>query len=147
MKALTIGNLAKEAGVPVSTIRFYERRGLVKPDARTQANYRTYSTQSVEKLKFIRAAQVSGFNLKDIREMLALTYSDDAPCAEITALIEHRLSNIRLRLQELQRVSRTLMAALKSCCKSGEDWCNRIERLKGRKACQCENPKCSCSPS
>src|ERR1041384_6251961 len=94
-QSITIGELARVAEVPTSTIRFYERRGLLKPDARTQSNYRTYSARTAERLKFIRAAQATGFSLKDIREMLALTYSDDPPCAEVAALIEHRLDDMR----------------------------------------------------
>jgi len=140
--SLTIGQLARDADVPVSTIRFYERRGLLKPDARTQSNYRTYSPRTAERLKFIRAAQATGFNLKDIREMLALTYSDDPPCAEVAALIERRLDDVKQRLRELKRIDRTLSVALKSCCKGGPDWCNEIERLKGKSATSCTPDRC-----
>ncbi len=89
--AMTIGELARAAGVPTSTVRFYERRGLLKPDARTQANYRTYTSRAAERLKFIRAAQATGFSLKDVREMLALTYSDEPPCDEVAALFSAAL--------------------------------------------------------
>jgi DNA-binding transcriptional MerR regulator len=129
---MTIGELATAADVPTSTIRFYERRGLLKPDARTQSNYRTYSGRTCERLKFIRAAQATGFSLKDIREMLTLTYSDKPPCDEVAALIEHRLDDVKQRLRELRRVERTLTLAHKSCCKGGPDWCNEIERLRGK---------------
>ncbi len=137
----TIGELARAAGVPTSTVRFYERRGLLKPDARTQSNYRTYSARSAERLKFIRAAQATGFNLKDIREMLALTYSDDPPCAEVALLIDHRLEDVKQRLRELRRVARALTAARESCCKGGPDWCGEIERLKGRNCTDCPPPR------
>jgi MerR family mercuric resistance operon transcriptional regulator len=137
----TIGQLARAASVPTSTVRFYERLGLVKPDARTAANYRTYSPRTAERLKFIRAAQATGFSLKDIREMLALTYADDPPCAEVAALIDHRLDDVRQRLRELKRVERALTVARDSCCKGGPDWCGEIERLKGRKCTDCPPPK------
>src|SRR5689334_18120158 len=116
MKPLTIGELARQTNVPTSTVRFYERRGLLKPDSRSASNYRTYSSASAERLGFIRSAQASGFSLKDIREMLALTHSDDSPCAEVASLIENRLLDVRARLGELRRVERTLNAALKTCC-------------------------------
>src|SRR5437867_9826856 len=141
MEVLTIGELARAVDVPTSTIRFYERRGLLKPDARTSSNYRTYTARTAERLKFIRAAQASGFHLKDIREMLALTYSDDPPCAEVAALIERRLQDVRHRLRELKRVNRALTVSLKSCCKGGPDWCNEIERLKGRTCVRTCAPK------
>jgi DNA-binding transcriptional MerR regulator len=131
---LTIGRLANVGGVPTSTLRFYERRGLLKPDARTRSNYRTYSAMSVQRLKFIRAAQATGFSLKDIREMLALTGSDQPPCDEMAALIQRRLDDVRQRARELKRIDRTLSVALKSCCKTEPDWCNQIEQLKGRKS-------------
>src|SRR5580692_5931214 len=118
---MTIGDLAKSAGVPVSTVRFYERRGLLKPDGRTQSNYRTYSARTAERLKFIRAAQATGFSLKDIREMLALTYLDAPPCDEVAALIKHRLADVKQRLAELKRIDRALVLALKSCCNGGPD--------------------------
>ena len=54
---LTIGQLAHATGVPTSTVRYYERVGLFKPDARTRSNYRSYSARAVERLRFIRAAQ------------------------------------------------------------------------------------------
>src|SRR5438552_5818097 len=101
---MTIGELARATNVPTSTIRFYERRGLLKPDARTESNYRTYSARTAERLKFIRAAQATGFSLKDIRAMLALTYSDDPPCDEVAALIERRLIDVKQRRRELKRI-------------------------------------------
>jgi|SRR5580658_7976213 MerR family mercuric resistance operon transcriptional regulator len=134
---MTIGELAKVAGVPTSTVRFYERRGLLKPDSRTSSNYRTYSNSSAERLKFIRAAQATGFNLKDIREMLALAYSDEGPCDEVAALIGRRLADVKQRLRELNRIDRALTVALRSCCKGGRDWCNEIERIRGGKSAIC----------
>jgi DNA-binding transcriptional MerR regulator len=138
---MTIGEVARAAGVPISTVRFYERRGLLKPDGRTQSNYRTYSTRSAERLKFIRAAQATGFNLKDIREMLALTYSEGPPCAEVAALIGRRLADVKHRLRELNRIERALTVALQSCCKGGPDWCNEIERIRSGKSAICRSPR------
>jgi MerR family mercuric resistance operon transcriptional regulator len=140
---MTIGQLSSAAKVPTSTVRFYERRGLLKADARTAGNYRSYSPRTAERLKFIRAAQATGFSLKDIREMLALTYSDEPPCQEVASLIERRLEDVKQRLRELKRIDRTLSFALKSCCKGGPDWCNEIERLKGEASKPCTSPRCS----
>lgn len=65
----TIGRLAGVAGVPVSTVRYYERAGLLRPEARTGGNYRFYGPASLARLRFIRAAQATGFGLKDIQEL------------------------------------------------------------------------------
>lgn len=113
------------------------------PDARSASNYRTYSSATAERLQFIRSAQSAGFSLKDIREMLALTSSEGPPCDEVVLLIEHRLADVKQRLKELKRIDRTLSIALKSCCKGGPDWCNEIERLKGKKSISYTSLTCS----
>ena len=145
LNTYTIGQLGQLTGVPTSTIRFYERKRLLTPDARTGANYRTYSRQSVERLSFIRAAQAAGFRLKDVREMLALTQSDDPPCADVASLIKRRLDDVRQRLHELQRVEQALADSLKTCCQGGPDWCERIEQLKGRPSAACARIKQKCA--
>jgi MerR family mercuric resistance operon transcriptional regulator len=132
VNGFTIGQLAKAAGVPTSTVRFYERRGLLAPDARSESNYRAYNAESVERLRFIRAAQATGFSLKDIRGMLDLTYSEGPPCKEVAELITNRLVDVRERMKELRRVEKALSSALTSCCNGGKDWCGEIERLKGK---------------
>lgn len=137
----TIGQLARAAGVPISTVRYYERVGLLTPDARTPANYRAYSAKAAERLRFIRSAQASGFALSDIREMLDLAHSDDPPCEQVTALIDRRLIEIRQRLRDLKRVERTLAKAAATCCRGGPDWCGQIERLKGRQPTSCDPAK------
>ena len=63
----TISQLAKAADVPTSTLRYYERVGLVIPETRSHSNYRLYGDESLEKLKFIRAAQAVGFTLEDVK--------------------------------------------------------------------------------
>jgi DNA-binding transcriptional MerR regulator len=133
----TIGQLAKLAGVPTSTLRFYERKSLLRPENRSRGNYRTYSAKSAEKLKFIRAAQAGGFTLKDVRQMLALTDAQGAPCRDIVSLMQGRLDEVRARLRELRRIERTLARALKSCCRGGPDWCEEIERLKDEPSAEC----------
>lgn len=129
-KLLTIGALATAAGVPTSTVRFYERRGLLRPDARSPANYRGYTAYALDRLRFIRSAQASGFALDDVAEMLALTGDDGSPCADVAALIERRVADVRRRIRALRRVERTLATSLASLCKEGPDWCAAIERLK-----------------
>jgi DNA-binding transcriptional MerR regulator len=140
----TIGQLARSAQVPISTVRFYERKGLLTPAARSASNYRHYSDESLARLRFIRAAQASGFSIKDITEMLGLVTSDEPPCREVAVLIDHRLADIRQRMKELRRVEKQMAHALVSCCKGGPDWCREIERLKGaRSTCRKSSKKSS----
>ena len=107
---LTIGELAKAAGVPTSTIRYYERAKLLRPTARSASNYRLYSQQDLKRLQFIRAAQATGFTLQDITKLLR-----PAPCGKVQGLIEERLANVEQRMKELRHVQRVLRVSLRSC--------------------------------
>src|SRR3989442_10720788 len=75
MKSLTIGRLAKQAGVNVETVRFYERRGLLPKPPRSASGYRLFPAETARRLKFIRRAQELGFSLTEIRELLLLRVS------------------------------------------------------------------------
>ncbi|MFQ5699374.1 MAG: heavy metal-responsive transcriptional regulator [Myxococcota bacterium] len=107
---LTIGELAAAAEVPTSTVRFYEREGLLRPSGRSASNYRLYSQDDLERLRFIRAAQATGFTLSDVRALLR-----PAPCGKVQALIEHRLDEVSERMAELRHLKRVLERALRTC--------------------------------
>ncbi len=107
---MTIGELAKTAGVPISTVRYYERAGLLKAPRRSASNYRLYSEDDAQRLRFIRAAQATGFTLEDMKELLR-----PAPCGRVQALIEHRLGVVEARMRELQHVRRVLRRSLEEC--------------------------------
>jgi len=72
MNGLTIGKVARNAGLGIETIRFYEREGLIDPPHRTEANYRVYPQQDIIRLRFIKRAKNLGFTLKEIKELLSL---------------------------------------------------------------------------
>src|SRR6266849_2582165 len=112
----TVGQLASAVGVPTTTVRYYERRGLLRPATRSgSGNYRTYGVDERERLRFIRAAQASGFALVDVATLLALRDGRTAPCREVQDLIESRLGDVAERLKGLARVERVLKASLKLC--------------------------------
>ncbi len=112
---LTIGRLARRAEVATSTVRYYERIRLLTPPRRTESNYRLYTDDTVERLRFIRAAQVAGLTLADIRTLLAYRDGETAPCAEIQTLLESRLSQVEDNLRELRHVRRVLRSFLDVC--------------------------------
>ena len=118
MVTFTIGHLAKEAGVPTSTVRYYERIGLVAPDGRSSGNYRVYTTQALERLRFIRAAQATGFTLDDVTALLNLRDGTTVPCKEVQTLVEERLVDTEQRLQNLHHVQQVLKASLSMCRRS-----------------------------
>jgi len=107
---LTIGQLAKAAEVPTSTVHYYEREGLLEPSARSPSNYRLYAPQDLERLRFIRAAQATGFTLGDVKALLR-----PAPCARVQSMIEHRLDEVSRRMAELRHLRRVLERSLERC--------------------------------
>ena len=127
-RLFTIGELARAAEVPTSTVRYYEREGIVRPAGRSASNYRLYSTEDVDRLRFIRAAQATGFTLKDVTELLR-----PAPCGKVQGLIERRLESVTERMRELRHVQRVLRRSLDECLRherSGR--CRVIDDLSAR---------------
>jgi MerR family mercuric resistance operon transcriptional regulator len=137
--SLTIGRLARAAGVPVSTIRFYERRGILRPDGRSESNYRRYSRESVERLKLVRCGQGIGLSLKDVKELLRMVDSEKSPCKDIDKLLRARLADIRQRMRDLRKLERALVRSLESCCCSDSpSVCETVIRIKRDGKCPVE---------
>ena len=112
---MTIGQLAKSVGIPDSTIRFYERVGLLRPTGRTASNYRYYGADACDRLTFIRAAQAAGFELIDIKSMLAFQDGRVAPCDEVLNLVKVRLQGVRGQLRKLRHVEHVLVRFQEAC--------------------------------
>lgn len=111
----TISQLAKAAEIPTTTVRYYERIGLVEPEDRSQGNYRLYTDESLEKLQFIRAAQAIGFTLDDVKALLTDEAGGTPRCGNVQVLIEDRLADIEQRLKDLRHVRKVLRGALEQC--------------------------------
>ncbi len=116
----SIGALAKAAGVPTTTVRFYERRGLLVPDTRSKSDYRVYGESSLDRLRFIRAAQSTGFTLEDIAALLELRdNAGTGQCkTEVRAMIDKRLADVDSRMADLKRVRTVLREAGVACGKA-----------------------------
>ena len=129
----TIGKAAERAGLPVSTVRYYERRGLLLPRRRGGGRYRVYTEEDIERLRFIRAAQATGFTLDDVGILLQFIKEEDAPCGDVRALIEARLGTVRDRLADLRRLQESLEHALDRCRVSAPDEaCKVVEELRSK---------------
>jgi len=111
----TIGQLAEKANVPRSTVRYYERRGLLQPDGRSKGNYRVYGEGAVDRLLFLRAAQGAGFTLADIGVLLSFRDGASSPCKEVQSLIANRLALVGEKLEHLRGVDSMLRHWLKVC--------------------------------
>jgi len=119
MSALTIGAVARRAGVGVETVRFYERRGLLRRPARPGTGFRTYPEETVARLRFIRQAQVLGFTLKEIGDLLALRVAPGTDCAAVRTRAAAKLADVEGRLAELERIRGALAKLVAACPGSG----------------------------
>lgn len=118
MKALTIGQIARRAGVGIETVRFYERQGLLDEPPRGDSGYRQYEEAVIDQLRFIRRAKELGFTLKEIKELLDLRVDSATPCGEVKKRAEAKIVDIESKIRTLQRMKRSLVKLTKAC--SGE---------------------------
>ena len=112
---MTIGQVAKAAGLGVETIRFYEKEGLIDEPLRRTSGYRDYAQSAVPRLMFIRRAKELGFTLAEIRELLALRVERRASCSTVKARAEKKIADIDGRIRALRRMKRALVALSASC--------------------------------
>lgn len=124
----TIGELAKQAGVNVETIRFYQRRGLLEEPQKPFGGIRRYAQSHVRRIRFVRAAQELGFTLDEVAELLAL--EDGRNCREAERIGSRKLATVRERLAQLRRVEKVLAALVDQCrCNTGQLSCPLIDAL------------------
>lgn len=115
-RLMTIGQVARAAGVAATTLRYYEREGILTPTVRNGAGYRLYDAQAVERLQFLRSAQAVGFTLEDIRALSQLDEHDPKSCKTgVQRLLEQRLAEVETKMKELKRVRAALGRALDRC--------------------------------
>ena len=112
---LTIGAVARSAGVGVQTLRYYERRGLLSKALRTRAGYRQYRPDEIRRVHFIRRAQTLGFTLDEIRELLALRVRDGHPCEHVRRATQRTRERVSARLADLRRMDVVLRKLIQSC--------------------------------
>lgn len=114
-KPLTIGKVARLAGVGVETIRFYEREGLIAEPPRKESGYRQYGAETVSRLRFIQRAKALGFSLKEIKELLFLRLDPGTTCENILDRAEGKILEIEEKIQTLQRMKKALEALAAAC--------------------------------
>jgi len=115
MAPMTIGKVAKQAGVGVETIRFYEREGLIDDPRRHSSGYREYAPDVVHRIRFIRHAKELGFTLREIRELLELRVEPDRKCGDVLELAEAKIADIDERIRKLKKMRRALAALTRDC--------------------------------
>ena len=115
MEHLTIGELAREAHVNRETVRYYERRRLIQPPARSMAGYRVFSDDALRRLRFIRHAKLLGFSLKEIKELLALRVHSIDTCDRVRQRTMIKIADIERKIAALQDMRRTLGELVSAC--------------------------------
>ena len=115
MELITIGALARRAGIGAWTLRYYETQGLVTPAARTRGRYRLYQESELRRLRFIRRCQELGFSLDEIGLLLGLNERRTARAADVKRLTQEKLRDIDQRIRDLERMKHGL-ERLSECC-------------------------------
>lgn len=107
-----IGSVAKDSGLPIKTIRYYDELGLLKTFGRTEGNYRLFDSGVFGRLRFIKRAQSLGLSLLEIKEFLGVHDQGDLPCDHIKVKLEEKLTQIEQQLQQLQILKQELNGLL-----------------------------------
>lgn len=131
-----IGQVAKQTGLKVTTIRFYEAEGLLAAPKRAANGRRVYADVEVKRLAFIRHARALGFELGDIRSLLDLTDDPNKSCAEADEIASGHLRVVEERIAQLTQL-RTELARIARSCAGGRSvgQCRVIEALAGHDQC------------
>lgn len=120
MKELTIGRLARAAGVNVETIRFYERKGLLSRPPKPAEGYRKYPVEAVKQVVFIKGAQKLGFSLKEIATLISLGRAGAVSCAEMRALANRKITEIQQKIMALEAMKSSLEELARECPGEGD---------------------------
>jgi MerR family mercuric resistance operon transcriptional regulator len=113
---LTIGKLAQQGRVNIQTIRYYERRGLIPKPNRSSSGYRLYDEGAVRRLGFVRKAQLLGFSLHEIDELLSLRTRPGITCADIRKRARQKIATVEEKIADLTRI-RGALAELATACR------------------------------
>ena len=110
-----IGALSARTGVNIETIRYYERIGIMPAPPRTEGRQRVYGEDHLKRLTFIRRGRELGFSLDEIRDLLGLVRGHGLTCAEVKAMTEQHVTDIRRKMRDLKRLERVLNELAAQC--------------------------------
>ena len=135
-KPMTIGQVAKLAGVGVETIRFYEREGLLNKPKRKLSGYRMFGPDVVNRIRFIKNVKELGFSLKEIRELLFLRVNSRGTAAEVKRRVDSKIDQIDRRISDLKKVRSALAQVSRSAGKgsSSQGECPLLEVFAKKRA-------------
>lgn len=135
-----IGEAAQHSGVSAANIRYYEKEGLLAPQARASNDYRMYSAHDVHQLRFIRLCRAMDMSLDEVRTLLGLDLRRKADCATADSALRAHIGHVRERLAELRALEKDLLA-LQARCQGDGDRCLLMEALHQRADAQRPAPR------
>jgi len=135
-RALSIGEAARQSGVKVPTIRFYEQIGLLPAPPRSEGNRRQFDEKDLNRLAFIRHARELGFEIADIRELLTLTEQPQSSCHEADSIAARHLQEIEERIARLQALKEELQRMVEECGHGKVCECRVIQVLADHGKCR-----------
>ena len=112
---MKIGEVARQAGVTVDTVRFYERVGVLAAPARTESGYRDYEPRTVERIRFTRELQAIGFTLVDAVDALAAHDAGGATCESERWRLDAALARVDAKLAELNELRQRIVETQDAC--------------------------------
>ena len=132
MPVRTITEVAAEVGVSSDTLRYYEKAGLVVPSGRTEAGYRLYGDDIVDRVRLIKGAQRSGLRLADIRQLLEVKDLGGCPCGHTQELVARRLSEVDAEVRGLRHLRRQLadLLTVAETCADPQLWACESELIR-----------------
>lgn len=119
MKQLKIGQVAKQSGISVETVRYYEQRGLIPEPDRLPSGYRVYPATILQRLHFIHRCKDLGFSLQEIGELLSLQTDPTTSSALVKQQVEYKIALVKTKISELQKIEHSLEQLSDSCCGDG----------------------------
>ena len=127
-KLQTIGQAAKQSGVSIETIRYYEREGIIPPADRNASGRRIYDDSAIAKLRFIRRCRDLGFPIIEVRALLDLSSNAAKHCDDVREISERHLGGVRKRLADLHELEEAL-ADLVRACVDAQSECPTLKQL------------------
>tara|TARA_R110001583_G_scaffold79359_1_gene214406 strand:+ start:1468 stop:1854 length:387 start_codon:yes stop_codon:yes gene_type:complete len=116
----TISKIAKQIGINIETVRFYERKGLIKQPVKPLQGYRIYPVETVNRIRFIKRSQELGFTLHEIEGLLSLS---DRPCQQVEELAQKKLIAVQAKQADLQLLENALLEHINQCQRNNDDTC------------------------
>lgn len=119
-RQLKIGEVSRLSGIGIEALRFYEKSGLLDRPGRTYSGYRLYDESVLERLAFVKQAQVLGFTLDEIKQLISHKRAGENPCAEVREIVKVRLAELNERIEQMIQYRDELTSALNDWEKTGE---------------------------